>query len=194
MRTMTAGHLGEETLIDLMDGVAEAGARAHLSSCLHCRGRLDQASAGLELAREADVPEPSPLFWDSFRRQVDERIEAGDPAPFWKRAAIRGLAPWVAAAATVVAIVAVTLPRSSRSPVPAAAPAVPVLPAWSALPPAEEDVGLDMLAAVVPGNTGLGPLAECDGLGDCLAEAGALSEEDSLALADALRRELGAQS
>jgi hypothetical protein len=193
MRTMTAGHLGEEALIDLMDGVAGAEARAHAASCLHCRARLEQASAGLELTREADVPEPSPLFWDAFRRRVDERIEAGDPEPVWKRAVFTRVAPWVAAAAAVLAAVAVTLPRA-HAPAPAAAPASPGLPAWSALPPAEEDVALDMLAAVVPGNTGLGPLAECDGLGDCLTEAAALSEEESVALADALERELGAQS
>ena len=47
---------------------------------------------------------------------------------------------------------------------------------------------------VVPGNTGLGPLAECEGLGECLAEVSTLSEEDSARLTDALQRELGAQS
>ena len=193
MRTMTRGHLGEEALIDVMDGVADGEARAHASSCLHCRARLEQAAAGLELAREADVPEPSPLFWDSFRRQVDRRIEAGDPEPAWKRPSIRGLAPWLAAAATLLAAVAGILPRA-HSPAPAAAPASSGLPAWSALPPVEEDAALDLLAAVVPGNTGLGPLAECEGLGECLAEVSTLSEEDSARLTDALQRELGAQS
>jgi hypothetical protein len=192
MRTMTAGHLGEEALIDLMEGVADAGARAHASSCLHCRARLEQAAAGLELASEADVPEPSPLFWDAFRRRVDERIVSGDREPAWKRLAVRSMAPWLAAAAVLVAAAAVTFPRGPAAGT-AATPAAPVLPAWSALP-AGEDVGLEMLAAVVPGNTGLGPLTECDGMGDCLAEAAALSEEDSLALADALQRELEAQS
>ena len=192
MRTMTAGHLGEEGLVDLMDGVADAEARAHASSCLHCRARREQAAGGLERAREADVPEPSPLFWDAFRRQVDERIVAGDREPAWRRIAFRGTAPWLAAAAVLVAAAAVTLPRGTSTGR-AETPDAPVLPAWSALP-AEEDVALEMLAAVVPGATGLGPLAECDGMGDCLAEAATLSEEDSLALEDALRRELGAQS
>ena len=193
MRTMTAGHLGEEALIDLMDGVAGPEARAHASSCLHCRARVEQSAAGLELAREADIPEPSPLFWDAFRRRVDQRIEAGDRDPAWRRPTIRGLAPWLAAAATLLAAVAGTLPRA-HPPAPAAAPASRGLPAWSALPPAEEDAAFDMLAAVVPGNTGLGPLAECDGLGDCLTEAATLSDEDSAALTRALEREMGAQS
>lgn len=192
MRTMTGGHLGEEALIDLMDGVADGEARAHASSCLHCRARLEQATAGLELAREADIPEPSPLFWDAFRRQVDQRIEAGDQEPAWKRIAFGGLAPWMAAAATLLVAVAVMLPRAQApAPVP---PASSGLPAWSALPMVEDESALDMLAAVVPGSTGLGPLAECDGLGDCLTEASTLSDEDSAALTTALERELGAQS
>jgi hypothetical protein len=188
MRMLTDDHLGEAALIDLLDGVADAPARAHAASCLHCRGRLEQATAGLDLAREADVPEPSPLFWESFRHQVGRRIEAGDPPPAWRRFAAL---PWLAAAAALVAV-AVLVPRGP-GPAPAS-PAASVLPAWSALPPAEEDPGLEMLAAVLPGNTGLGPLAECQGLGDCLAEASALSEEESMALTEALQRELGEQS
>jgi hypothetical protein len=193
---MTGGHLDEETLTDLMDrppggaGPQAEEVRAHLSACLHCRARLEQAAAGLELAREADVPEPSPLFWDAFRRQVDLRIEAGDRRPAWK-SWIAG--PWIAAAAAALAAVAVILPRANPPAAPAA-PAGPALPAWSALPPAEEDVALEMLAIVVPGHTGLGPLAECDSLGDCLAEAAALSDEESAALTDALERELGSRS
>src|SRR5262245_15029492 len=185
-------HLGEEALIDLLEGVADRDARAHSESCAHCRARLEQAAAGLELAREADVPEPSPLFWESFRRQVDRRIQAGDPAPAFRPFGMGRLGPWLAAAAAVVVAVAVLLPRAHA---PAPAPSHDaLLPAWSALPPADQDPGLDLLAAVVPGNTGLGPLAECQGLGDCLTEASTLSDEESAALADALRHELGTQS
>ena len=45
MRTTTAGHLGEEALIDLMDGAGDAEARSHAASCLHCRARLEQAAS-----------------------------------------------------------------------------------------------------------------------------------------------------
>lgn len=189
MRSVTGGHLGEDALVDLMDGVASAEARGHAASCLHCRARLEQAASGLELAREADIPEPSPLFWQSFRGQVDVRIASGDPAPVWKRFAA---GPWLAAAAAVLVAVAVLLPRAP-APVPLAPPAAG-LPAWSALPPADEDPGLDLLAAVVPGSGGLGPLAECQGLGDCMTEAAALSEEETAVLTEALRRELGTES
>lgn len=187
MRTVTGGHLAEEALIDLLDGVATAEARDHAASCLHCRARLEDATAGLEAAREAQVPEPSPLFWESFRRQVDSRIRTeGSP---WRRAFV---SPWLAAAAALLAAVAVLLPRAPESrPGPAASA---VLPAWSPLPPAEEDAGLDLVAASVPGTNGLGPLAECQGLGDCMTEAAALSEDERAVLIEALRRELGEQS
>jgi hypothetical protein len=183
-------HLSEEALVDLLDGTGgDPEARAHAAACEHCRARLERAASGLELAREADVPEPSPLFWDSFRRQVDRRIQAGDPAPVWRRFAA---APWLAVAAALLVAVAVLMPRG-HAPAPDDARS-PVLPAWSALPPAEEDPGLALLAVVVPGTTGLGPLAECQGLGDCLTEAAALSDEESDALTEALQRELEVQS
>jgi hypothetical protein len=190
METVTGGHMGEDALVDLLDGVASAEARAHAASCLHCRARLDQAVSGLDLAQSADIPEPSPLFWQSFRRQVDQRIEAGDPSTAWRGHAAL---PWLAAAAALIVAVAVLLPHAP-APAPVGAPSAAVLPAWSALPPADEDAGLDLLAAVVPGNSGLGPLAECQGLGECMTEAAGLSEEESATLTDALQRELGRQS
>src|SRR6185503_18455911 len=107
METVTGAHLAEEALIDVLDGVAAPGARAHAASCALCRARVDEAAAGLELARDADVPEPSPLFWDSFRRQVDSRIQS-EPVALWKRVAV---SPWLAAAAAVLVAVAVLVPR-----------------------------------------------------------------------------------
>ena len=189
MRTVTGGHFGDDVLIDLLDGAASAEAIAHAASCVHCRARLDEAASGLELARSADIPEPSPLFWQSFRSQVDRRIESGDRPPVSRGFAVL---PWLAAAAALVIAVAVLLPRA-QAPAPAPVPSA-VLPAWSALPPADEDPGLDLLAAVVPGASELGPLVECQGLGDCMTEAAALSEEESATLTDALQRELGRQS
>jgi hypothetical protein len=188
METVTGPHLVEEALIDVMDGVAAPEARAHAASCPACRARVDEAAAGLELARDADVPEPSPLFWHSFRRQVDSRIQA-DPVSLWKRVSV---SPWLAAAAAILVAAAALVPRATTTAPPA--PAAAVLPAWTPLPPADEDPGLDLLAAVVPGSTELGPLTECQGLGDCMTEAATLSDEDSAKLTTALRRELKVQS
>jgi hypothetical protein len=191
MEIVTGGHLQEEALIDVLEGVAAPSVRAHAAACAECGARLAGAASGLELARGAEVPEPSPLYWHSFRSQVGSRIEA-EPVSRWKHVFA---SPWLAAAAAVVAASAVLIPRAIHTPAASSAPAAAtVLPAWSPLPPADEDPGLELLAAVVPGTTGLGPLAECDGLGDCMAEAATLSEEDSARLTDALRRELGSQS
>src|SRR6185295_2592084 len=98
------------------------------------------------------------------------------------------------AAAAVLAAVAVLVPRATTTTPAPAAPAAAVLPAWTALPPADQDPGLDLVAAVVPGAGELGPLTECQGLGDCMAEAATLSDEDTAKLTDALRRELRVQS
>lgn len=182
------GHLADDVLMDVLDGVAGAEARAHAAACLHCRARLEHAAAGLEAAREAEVPEPSPLYWESFRRQVGTLIRS-ESSP-WRRAAV---SPWLAAAAAVVAAVALLLPRAPE-PRPPATSTSAVLPAWSPLPPAEEDAGLELLAAVAPSANGAEPLAECQGLGECMTEAAALSDEERAVLTEALRREMGEQS
>jgi hypothetical protein len=187
MRMVTGGHLGDDVLIDLLDGAATDDARAHAASCVHCRARLEGATAGLDAARDAEVPEPSPLFWQSFRRQVDSRIRSQTPS--WRRLAV---SPWLAAAAAVVAAVALLVPGGpERGPAPAASV---ILPAWSPLPPADEDPGLEVLAAVVPETASADALADCQGLGDCLADAADLSDEERAALAEDLRREMGVQS
>jgi hypothetical protein len=190
MESVTGGHLTEEALIDVLEGAATPAARAHAEACAECGARLADATSGLALARDADVPEPSPLYWHSFRTQVGSRIEA-EPASRWKQVFT---SPWLAAAAAVIAATAVLVPRAARTPAPSPPTAAVVLPAWSPLPPADEDPGLELLAAVVPGTTELGPLTECEGLGDCMAEAATLSDEESATLTDALRRELGSQS
>jgi hypothetical protein len=187
---MMGGHLGDEVMLSVLEGSAGAEESGHAAACAHCRARLEQAQAGLELALGAEVPDPGPFYWQSFRRQVGTRIQEGDALPRWKRLAV---SPWLAAAAAVVVAVALLVP--ARGPAPggpaAGGPAAP-LPAWSALPPADEDPGLELLAAVMPVGAEEAVLAGCQGLGQCLGEAVALSEEDGQALEDALRLDLGA--
>jgi hypothetical protein len=75
----------------------------------------------VDLIKADPVPEPSPLFWDQFARQVNARIDAG-PAP---------AAPWFAVtrlvygafALVVVALVAVTVWRETDGLAPVPAPA-----------------------------------------------------------------------
>jgi hypothetical protein len=174
-----AKHLGDEILTDALEGAVSENVREHLRGCASCAARLESARAGLELARHAHVPDPPAMYWEAFPRQVGRRIERAES----ERRLVRFVVPALAAAAALVAAFAVLLPRS---PLPAS-PAAELLPAWSALPPAEEDAGLTLLEALAPTVADAGSLPGCRGLAACLV---GLSEEESRALADAVQAAL----
>lgn len=171
-------HLSDDDLLSVLEETAPGSARRHLEACDACRVRLEEAREGLRVAREAQVPEPSPLYWEAFRRQVGRRIEG--ERSLWRRFQ---WAPALAAAAGLVAALSVRVPApgASRLAVPAAA-----LPAWSPLPQAEDDPGLLVLQALAP--SAEDPLGACRDVTACLVD---LSEEESQALADVLSHELG---
>jgi hypothetical protein len=175
------GHVPEAKLIDVLEGGGAAD-RAHVEACAECAARLAEARAGLALAVEAQVPEPSPLYWDALRGRIREAVdrEARPRRAFWGVS----LRP-VLAAAAVLAGLAMLLPRSTPGPSPAPQA---TLPAWSALPPAEDDPGLDVLRVVAPVVADAAPSAGCVGVGDCVVD---LSDEESQALAESLRQALG---
>ena len=175
-------HVPEQGLLDVLEGRG-ATDRAHVDACAQCRARLAEAQAGLALAAGAEVPEPSPLYWESLRRQVSRRVdeESERRRAFWRRIS---LGPVLAAAAVLAGIVTF-LPVAGRHPAPL--PERP-LPAWSALPPAEEDESLDVLRAVAPAVADASVPAGCVGVAECMVD---LSDEESLVLADHLRWEIG---
>jgi hypothetical protein len=164
-------HVADESLHDLAEGGGSDAERAHAAACPPCAARVEETRAALDLARRADVPEPSPLYWEAMRRGVGRRI-AEEPrrTPRWA-----WLAP-LAAATAVVAVVALT---AGRPPEPSASPE-PGLPAWSPLPPAEYDTSLEVLAAT---DGELGALDEGRGIAPFLA---GLSDEDYAALVESL--------
>jgi hypothetical protein len=173
-------HVPESKLLDVLEGTDAD--RAHIEACAQCQARLAEAQAGLALAAGAEVPEPSPLYWDALRRQVSRRLDeesALRPA-FWRRVP---LGPALAAAVVLAGIVAY-LPLAGHHPT--AVPERP-LPAWSALPPADEDEGLDVLRAVAPAVADASVPAPCAGVADCVAD---LSDEESRILAERLRQEM----
>jgi hypothetical protein len=175
-------HVPEQRLLDVLEGRGAAD-RAHTDACPHCRARLAEAQAGLALAAGAEVPEPSPPYWESLRRQVSRRVdEESRRRPAFRRRIALG--PALAAAAVLAGIVTF-LPVAGRHPAPR--PERP-LPAWSALPPAEEDEGLDVLRAVARAVADASVPAACGGVAECVID---LSDEESQALADRLRREIG---
>jgi hypothetical protein len=167
-------HVPDESLPDLAEGGGSDADRVHAAACGPCAARVEEAREVLALARRADVPEPSPLYWEAMRRNVGRRIgEEPHRAPRWA---------WLApvAAAAVVAVVVLTTGRP-RAP---SAPPERTLAAWSALPPAEDDASLEVLEGLAVADGDLAELDEGRGVGAFLA---GLSEEDDRALADSLR-------
>jgi len=169
-------HVSDESLADLAEGGGSDGDRAHVASCGPCSARIEETRAALALARRADVPEPSPAYWEAMRRSVGRRMaEEPHRAPRWG---------WLAPVAAAAAAVVVVLLSTGRTHAPSA-PAGRTLAAWSALPPAEDDASLLVLEGLAVADADLSDLDEGRGVGAFLAD---LSDEDDRALADSLRR------
>jgi hypothetical protein len=176
--------LAEEDLLAAARGDEEDAARAHLAGCEECREAVAVGREGLDLAyRAGSVPEPSPLYWESFRVQVGERIAAERatswPVGLWRRFGMVSLVPAIAMAAVLVAV----LPTSPgiKEPTPSAGP---LLPAWQALPAPADDGGLDVLRGLALEGTDLQAATECRGVVECLDE---MNDEESQDVADGLR-------
>lgn len=172
-----ARHVTDETLLDVLEGTAVAGSRRHVEACAACAARVEEARGGRALAREAEVPEPSPLYWEALRRNVGRRIEKDSAGRSWRWA----LLPMVATAAAV--LLALPVMRPSFSPAPA-----PLLPAWSALPPVDQDAGLAVLEGLDIADAEL----SADGERDVVESLADLSDEEAWAFQAALGSREGA--
>jgi hypothetical protein len=162
--------------MDVLEGREVGPQGRHLASCPACASRLGEARDGLGLARAADVPEPPPFYWQSFRRQVVGRVAGTAASRTWRGWLLPGFATALALAAVFV-----FAPRPAPEVVPTLASP---LPAWSALPPAHDDPELPVLQAV---GADLDPELECAGVAECLED---LSEEESEDLVRALRSQV----
>ena len=112
-------HLTPEELIDLAEGARAEAAAPHLQSCEVCRHQIVALRATMSAAADADVPEPSPLFWDQLSRRVREAV-GGDEAPAsrfrgWGGALGGAWRAWAMAgvAAAVIISIYVTAPDTS---------------------------------------------------------------------------------
>lgn len=161
-------HLSESEFVDLAenDGALDSRRRAHVQTCPSCREQVEALRAILRAAAAADVPEPSPLFWDHLTARVRDAV-AAEPAavrPSWSWIGIRGLAPVAGAAVLVAAMISgVLLVRATReanpttpagsgtagaliAPAPArpeTAPDADNAEVWAVLTAAASDVALD---------------------------------------------------
>jgi hypothetical protein len=172
-------HVADDRLLDVIEGTAGAREREHVAACEQCRARVAEATDALAVVADTAMPEPSPLYWEHFRAQVTRRLdEVAQPV---RR---RFLTPALLAAAAVIVVVSFLPRNEGRVPV---APA-PTLPAWSALPAQEEDSGYVALQGLQAEPLDLAGAGACSEVNACLVS---MSDEESRALADLLREELG---
>lgn len=177
------GHPTAEVLIDLAEGRGSAEARRHVAECGACRTEIAQLETLVEHLREVPVPEPPALYWEAQRSRVRRQVE-DEAVPARPR---RGVWLWLPVLATAGALAVFVMPRLEwNGAAPSATPAAAFVPAWTALPDAEEDTGLAVLHGLV--STGaMQSVVECHGVAECLA---AVPEEDLRRVAGAFQAAL----
>ena len=143
---MTMPHLDDSQVLDAVDGRPDAAAASHLAACVSCSARVDELRTVLLTAADADVPEPSPLFWDHFPARVNRAIDAAPEPRSWVSAS-RWL--WGSAAAAAVVLVLLLLPMRHDVAAPAPEPKVSDAPVSAAVEPAPEDYESDEAWAMV---------------------------------------------
>ncbi len=81
---MDTRHLRDDEFVDWLDGALIETRAKHLEQCERCRAESDRLRSLMGTVRAAEVPEPSPLYWDNLSRRVRHRLEA-EPArlPWW---------------------------------------------------------------------------------------------------------------
>jgi len=177
------GHLTEEALLDAAEGHAGPAAREHVRDCASCAARVDEAREGLALLETEEAPEPPAWYYETLRREVAARLDAKPR---------RSFAGWLLPAAAAAALL-VIVPFASRTPLSQPVPtASPSLPAWSALPPAEEDAELAVLEvmALAEPEAAVAALDRPPSVDEELLD---LSDEDGQALVRAIDARRGGQ-
>ena len=105
-------HVKTDDLVDIAEGTRPEASAPHLVGCEPCRVQLQELRAMMSAARDADVPEPSPLFWDHLSSRVREAVAAeAAPRRSWLDAAgwRHVLMPaWIVAAASIIVVVALS--------------------------------------------------------------------------------------
>jgi hypothetical protein len=99
-------HFSESELLDAVEGRLSLERQRHAATCVVCARQTDDLRAVLTRASAADVPEPSPLFWDHFSARVRDEIASEPPSRWGWTSSLRPLP--IAAAAVAVAALLVT--------------------------------------------------------------------------------------
>jgi hypothetical protein len=101
-------HLSDTEFVDLIDGVLPAERRQHVVTCDPCRAQADALRSALTSASDAQIPEPSPLFWDHFSARVHEGVQEAareQPVAWFARPTLRWTLAGTLATVVLVAVV-----------------------------------------------------------------------------------------
>ncbi|HEY2431080.1 MAG TPA: hypothetical protein VGI12_00305 [Vicinamibacterales bacterium] len=127
-------HLSPAEFVDAADRTLPAARASHLASCERCGEQAARMRSTLDAAAGIDVPEPSPLYWQHLRANVEARIAHETMRPWWRVRSWSGLlgaktlVP-LASALALTAAVFVTVDRPRPLEVPARPVAAVALPA-----------------------------------------------------------------
>ena len=97
-------HLSPQEFVESLDGVLATSRLDHLHACAECRADLDRLRSVVTEVQAAEMPEPSPLFWNHFSERVRQATAAA-PTPVaasWWSAAWRPVAGFAAGLAVVI--------------------------------------------------------------------------------------------
>jgi hypothetical protein len=113
-------HLTADELVDAAEGTLNLARVAHVANCAICRREAERLATAFGAATEADIPEPSPLFWEQLSARVHHAIAAEETAPRrWAPAWLAWpvVAP-IAALAMIVIALAAAVTRGPATTVP----------------------------------------------------------------------------
>jgi hypothetical protein len=146
-------HFTKSELVDLVEGALAPDRRLHLDGCDSCRAQAAELRQAFERLSTADVPEPSPLFWDHFSARVRGAVAEATPDEprGWFSWARTTSLPWAAAGAVATAVLVVTVWRASAPEAPRLNPpaAQPTIAAVNATDPDTLDPDADEAWALV---------------------------------------------
>lgn len=127
-------HLSPDDCVSILEGQASPERHAHLEVCPSCHQLVEDLRSVWCVAASAEVPEPSPLFWDHLSTRIRLAIDAeAAPRPgLWARLLelAWGRQPWMVLTGAAAALaVAVIVGSRAWSPEPAVPPpsAVPTV-------------------------------------------------------------------
>jgi hypothetical protein len=144
-------HLTDVEFVDLVDGTLAPARARHLDACESCRASASAIRKTFSRAANAEIPEPSPLFWDHFSARVQEGVRAESVAPSgWFGWAQSATMKWALSGALLTLLLVAVVWRAS-APRPRSSASEPIATASSTGPadPDAFDPDLDEAWALV---------------------------------------------